>query len=54
MKKQFSFFYRFIGVFIEKGKWKKLLKNPLLSIAMFYLRLRVALIYIKIKMFRGI
>ena len=29
----------------EKGKWKKLVRNPLFTIAMYYLRLRVATVY---------
>ncbi|MFH0897188.1 MAG: glycosyltransferase [Candidatus Bathyarchaeota archaeon] len=43
--KQVGVLYRLIGVFVEKGKWKKLVKQPLLTIAMYYLRFRVALGY---------
>jgi GT2 family glycosyltransferase len=39
--------YRLIGVFVEDGKWKKLIKNPLLTVAMYFLRFRVAVGYIR-------
>jgi glycosyltransferase involved in cell wall biosynthesis len=47
IKKQLSPCYRFIGVFIEDGKWKKLLKYPILTIGMYYLRFRVGIRYLK-------
>jgi len=47
IKKQLGIYYRFIGVFVEKGKWRRLLRHPLLAIAMYYLKIREALIYIK-------
>ncbi len=43
--KQMGMWYRLMGVFVEKGKWKKLLRYPLFTIAMYYLRFRVALGY---------
>ncbi len=46
-KKQFSAFYRLLGVFIEKGKFTKLIKHPILTFGMYYLRFNVALRYIK-------
>ncbi len=45
--KQVGMRYRLIGVFVEKGKWKKLVRHPLLTIAMYILRFRVALAYMK-------
>lgn len=45
--KQLGIWYRLIDVFVEKGKWKKLVKHPLLTIAMYYLRLRVAVEYLR-------
>ena len=36
-KKQFGFYYRYFGVFIEKGKWKKLFAHPALTISMYFL-----------------
>ena len=47
IKKQLGFYYRFIGVFIEKGKWKKLLRHPILTLGMYYLRFRVGLRYLR-------
>lgn len=44
--KQVGVWYRLMGIFVEKGKWKKLVRNPLFMIAMYYLRLRVALTYL--------
>ena len=38
VKKQFGWYYRFIGVFIEKGKWVELLRQPILTISMYYIR----------------
>lgn len=43
IQKQFGLYYRLIGVFIEKGKWRKLLRHPILTLGMLYLRLRVGL-----------
>lgn len=45
--KQLGIWYRLIGVFVEEGKWKRLIIHPLLMIAMYYLRLRVALKYLR-------
>jgi glycosyltransferase involved in cell wall biosynthesis len=41
--RQTGILYRFVGVFVEKGKWRKLVKHPILTMAMYYLRLRVAI-----------
>lgn len=38
VRKQFSFSYRYFGVFWEKGKWKKLLGHPILAVGMYLLR----------------
>ena len=45
--KQVGTRYRLIGVFVEKSKWKKLIKHPSLTIAMYYLRFRVAITFIE-------
>lgn len=45
--KQTGVRYRLIGVFVEKGKWKKLIRHPLCMIAMYCLRLRVAIGYLQ-------
>jgi len=47
IKKQLGFFYRFIGVFCEGGKWKRLVSHPVLTAAMYFLRFRVGLAYLK-------
>jgi len=44
-EKQVGFRYRLVGVFIEKGKWKKLMLHPLLTCGMYLLRFQVALGY---------
>jgi len=47
VKKQLGFYYRFIGVFTKQGKYKKLLRHPLLTLGMYYLRFRVGLRYLR-------
>ena len=44
--KQVGVRHRLIGVFVEKGKWKKLMRHPLFALAMYWLRFRVALAYL--------
>lgn len=46
IKKQFGIYYRFIGVFLENGKWKKLLGHPLLALGMYFLRFLVGMKYL--------
>jgi hypothetical protein len=46
IKMQFGFYYRFIGVFTEKGKWKKLIAHPILAIGMYFLRFLVGIKYL--------
>ena len=46
IKKQFGFYYRFFGVFVEKGKWKKLVWHPLLAGGMLVLRFFVGFTFI--------
>jgi hypothetical protein len=41
IRKQFGFRYRFLGVFIENGKWKKMLRHPILTAGMYFLRFLV-------------
>ena len=49
IKKQFGFFYRFLGVYLEKGKFIRLIGHPILTIGMYYLRFRVGLSYLKMQ-----
>jgi len=43
IKKQFGLCYRFLGVFIENGKWKKMIAHPILTFGMYFLRFLVGL-----------
>ena len=46
LKRQFGLYYRFLGVFIEQGKWKKLLAHPILAAVMYFERFAVGLTYL--------
>lgn len=46
VKKQFSVYYRFVGVFVENGKWKKLVRHPILAAVMYFERFAVAATYL--------
>ena len=46
LKKQFGLYYRFLGVFIENGKWKKLISHPILASVMYFERFAVGLTYL--------
>jgi glycosyltransferase involved in cell wall biosynthesis len=46
VRKQLGIYYRFIGVFIENGKWKRLIRHPLLGFGMYFLRFLVGCSYI--------
>lgn len=41
IKKQFGLYYRFLGVFIENGKWKKLVLHLIMTFGMYLLRIMV-------------
>ena len=45
-KKQFGLYYRYIRAFVEKGKWKKLLRHPILAFSMYFLLFLKGLVYI--------
>lgn len=47
IKKQFGFCYRFFGVFMENGKWKRLLRYPYLALGMYFLRFLVGINFLK-------
>jgi glycosyltransferase involved in cell wall biosynthesis len=47
IKKQFGLFYRYFGVFVENGKWRRLLRYPFLAAGVFLLRLGVGAVYLK-------
>jgi len=46
LKKQFGLFYRYFGVFTENGKWRKLLRHPILTLVMYWERFCVGLTYL--------
>ena len=46
LKKQFGIYYRFLGVFVENGKWKKLIMHPILAFVMYFERFMVGLTYL--------
>lgn len=45
-KKQLGLWYRYFGVFLENGKWLKLLSHPFLTLGMYYLRFLVGIKFI--------
>ncbi|MFA5362972.1 MAG: glycosyltransferase [Candidatus Omnitrophota bacterium] len=49
IKKQFGFYYRFIGVYCEQGKVFRLLRHPVLALGMYFLRFLVGISYLKNK-----
>ena len=46
LKKQFGLGYRFFGVFVENGKWRRLLRHPILAFVMYCERFAVGLTYL--------
>lgn len=49
VKKQSGAYYRLFGVFVEKEKWKKLVRHPLLAIGILILKLAVSLNCLRIQ-----
>ena len=49
IKKQFGFWYRCFGVFLEKGKWRRLISHPILAMAMFAYKIMVGIVYLNTK-----
>ena len=47
VRKQLGAYYRFVGVFTENGKWKRLFCHPMLALAMYALRISVGLFSLK-------
>jgi len=46
LAKQLGLGYRFFGVFVENGKWRRLLRHPLLALVMYGERIAVGLVYL--------
>jgi len=49
IKKQLGFGYRYIGVFVENGKWKRLAKHPVLTMGICFLKFMVGVIYLYVQ-----
>jgi len=49
VKKQLGIYYRYFGVFIEKGKWVRIIRHPILTIGMYWLRFLVGVKFLKEK-----
>lgn len=46
VRSQFSLYYRYFGVFTERGKWKRLLRHPILAAVMYFERILVGVVYL--------
>jgi len=46
VRRQFSPWYRFVGVFVEHGKWRRLLRHPILTAVMYFERVSVGIVYL--------
>ncbi len=46
IKKQLGFWYRYFGVFVEQGKWKRLILNPFYTVGMYFLRFLVGIVFV--------
>lgn len=44
--KQFGMYYRYFGVYIEAGKWRKLINSPILSAIMYLNKALVGILYL--------
>lgn len=49
IKKQFGFYYRYFGVFLENGKWRRVVRSPILFLAVLVIRALVGFTYISQK-----
>jgi len=46
VRKQFGMAYRYFGVFVEHGKWRRILRHPLLATIMMFERILVGFVYV--------
>ena len=46
VKRQLGIFYRYFEVFFNKGRWKRLISHPMLTLGMYFLRILVGLKFI--------
>jgi glycosyltransferase involved in cell wall biosynthesis len=49
IKKQFGLYYRYFGVFVEKGKWKRVVLHPILFFGMYLLKILVGIKFLSKK-----
>jgi glycosyltransferase involved in cell wall biosynthesis len=47
IRKQTGIWYRFFGIFLERGKWRHLLKKPLLIPGIYFLRVLIGLNFLR-------
>jgi glycosyltransferase involved in cell wall biosynthesis len=52
IKRQFGLWYRFFGVFLEKGRWMRLATHPRLAFGMYFLRFLVGFMFVLDKLKR--
>ncbi len=50
IRKQFGFYYRYIGVFVESGKWREVLAHPILFAVMMFERVLVGVVFLKARL----
>ena len=46
LKRQFGLCYRYLGVFVENGKWRRLVRHPVLAAVMYFERIAVGAVYL--------
>ncbi|MGN0855735.1 MAG: glycosyltransferase [Kiritimatiellia bacterium] len=46
VRRQFSPWYRFFGVFLERGKWRKVLRHPFLFAGVLFERFAIGVVYL--------
>lgn len=46
IRKQFGLWYRYVGVFTENGKWKRLVAHPILAAVMMFERVAIGVVYL--------
>ncbi len=46
VRQQLGAWYRYVGVFVEHGKWRRMLRHPLLALGMYWLRFLVGAAFI--------
>jgi glycosyltransferase involved in cell wall biosynthesis len=49
VKKQFGLYYRYFGVFVENGKWKRAVLHPILFLGMYLLKIMVGIKFLSKK-----